>query len=209
MLSALCLSLSATAQNIFTPVCHLQEDGEGTLVVEYKLDEGQQITAYSFEIVLPEGLCLAKDQRGNFKHKLGACHHKSHSAVVNYVEKEDMYAIACLSLKSAPLTGSSGELLTLYLQTTRPIGPDEQINVVLRTVTTSDLRGKSGTLDGTTTTIPIGIDGIRQATSTPNGVHCGAFNINGTKIDEPSTMENLPHGVYIVNGKKMTNSTKK
>lgn len=89
---------------------------QANLVIKYEFDAENSYTSYSFDLTLPEGVSIVKNARGKYIYQLGDCHEDTHSLTINYVEDENLYGIACLSLESDPLFGKSGVLITIPIQ---------------------------------------------------------------------------------------------
>ena len=124
ILLAVSMTLTASPQSRFlVDDVTIPPEKQGEIVVKYQFDAEDSYTAYSFDLVLPDGISLAKDANGAFLFSLGDCH-EDHGITINYVEEEKLYAIACLSLHSTPLQGLSGVLLTLYAEASNL--PEEQ-----------------------------------------------------------------------------------
>ena len=86
--------------------------GDGTLTICLK--NAQATNAYSFDLILPEGVTLAKDGEGEYVYTLSN-RHNGHSATVNYHEATGVYSFAVLSLSSKEVKGNDGTIWTLKL----------------------------------------------------------------------------------------------
>ena len=86
--------------------------GDGTLTICLK--NAQATNAYSFDLILPEGVTLAKDGEGEYVYTLSN-RHNGHSATVNYHETTGVYSFAVLSLSSKEVKGNDGTIWTLKL----------------------------------------------------------------------------------------------
>lgn len=86
--------------------------GDGTLTICLK--NAQATNAYSFDLILPEGVTLAKDGEGEYVYTLSN-RHNGHSATVNYHEATGVYSFAVLSLSSKEVKDNDGVIWTLKL----------------------------------------------------------------------------------------------
>ncbi len=83
-----------------------------TLTINLK--NAQTTSAYSFDLVLPKGVTLAKNNSGEYICQLSN-RHNGHSASVNYNASTGVYSFAVLSLQSKELKNNDGAILTLQL----------------------------------------------------------------------------------------------
>ena len=86
----------------------------GNVEVAIKLKNAQAATAYTFDLVLPEGVTIAKDNNGWYIDALSD-RHSDHSRTLNYIDNS--YSFATLSGNSEALTGNDGaiRLVTLHV----------------------------------------------------------------------------------------------
>ena len=75
----------------------------------------QATSAYSFDLVLPNGITLAKDTENNYLYELSG-RHNGHSESVNYNETTGVYSLAILSLQSKEIKDNDGAIWTLKLK---------------------------------------------------------------------------------------------
>lgn len=90
-----------------------QKGGEGTMIICLKNSQGTN--AYSFDLLLPEGVTLAKNSSGDFIYEMSS-RHDGHSGAVNYNETTNVYSFAVLSLQSKEIKGNDGAVWTVKLQ---------------------------------------------------------------------------------------------
>ena len=88
----------------------------GDVNIEIRLKNSQTASAYKFDLVLPEGVAIAKDNNGRYIDALSD-RHSDHSRTLNYKEVDKMYSFATLSGNSEALTGNDGaiRLITLHV----------------------------------------------------------------------------------------------
>ena len=85
----------------------------GVATLEISLKNSQATNAYSFDLVLPEGVTLAKDNNNNYIKSLSN-RHNGQSATINMVS-EQVYKMAVLSFESNEISGNDGVVWTLKL----------------------------------------------------------------------------------------------
>lgn len=83
-----------------------------TAVLPVSLNNANDISAFSFELCLPEGVSIATNTDGTYGVK-GTSRFKDQMLSVNYAEGK--YYVAALSLTSAALTGTSGPICEVPL----------------------------------------------------------------------------------------------
>lgn len=98
---------------IFTAEAKGNPGSETTLTVSMK--NTQEAGGYSFDLLLPEGVALAKDNDGDYIYELSDRHNR-HSETVNYQEATDVYSFAVLSLEGKAIRGSNGPIWTIRLK---------------------------------------------------------------------------------------------
>ena len=87
--------------------------GDG-VQIEVKLKNSQDIAAYSFDLVLPEGVTLEKNVKGKFVYTLDEDRHDDHSGTIN--EKDgNVYSVAVLSVSGGEMYGNDGTVITLSM----------------------------------------------------------------------------------------------
>lgn len=91
----------------------IPQNGQGTLVIQFKFAAEGEYTGYSMSLVLPDGISIAKNEKDKFVYTLGDCHEDTHQLTINYDEAKKVFSLGCLSLESDPLIGTSGILLSL------------------------------------------------------------------------------------------------
>ena len=171
-------------------------------MVKHDFEPSHTFTAYSFDIALPEGVTLDKDAHGKIMMTLGECHQPSHKAVANHVEEENVYAFACVSLESDPLTSNSGVLMTLPFEMSLPMTNGSCFKVGLRNARASDILGNSFKMDNAELEILFtdDVESAAQGTQATSDV----YGLSGVKYTEDILDGNNPKKkVYIVNGKKI------
>lgn len=88
----------------------------GDVEIAINLKNAQAASAYNFDLVLPEGVAIAKGSNGNYIDVLSE-RHSDHSRTLNYKEADNVYSFATLSGNSEALTGNDGviRLVTLHV----------------------------------------------------------------------------------------------
>ena len=80
--------------------------------IDIKLKNSSDIAAYSFNLVLPEGVTLEKNAKGKIIYALAEDRHDEHSGTFN--EKEgNIYSVAVLSVSGGEVSGNDGTIITL------------------------------------------------------------------------------------------------
>lgn len=87
----------------------------GNVNIEIHLKNAQAASAYNFDLVLPEGVTVAKDGNGRYIDALSD-RHDDHTRTFNY-KGDNVYSFATLSGNSEALTGNDGaiRLVTLHV----------------------------------------------------------------------------------------------
>ncbi len=127
-----------TAEDIIIPY-----GSQATIELRYVFDVAEQYCGYQFALDLPDGIETVKDVDGCSVFTLGGCHDSSYSVSSSFEGGLDSYV--ALSLKSSPLKGTEGILLSI------PIKADEALPVGTEaTATLKDIQ--FGNKDGVNTT---------------------------------------------------------
>ena len=85
-----------------------------TAMLTINLKNAQRTNGYSFDLKLPTGVTLAKDNSDEYVYTLSP-RHNGHVATVNYKEASGVYGFAVMSLSSKDVKESDGVILTLTL----------------------------------------------------------------------------------------------
>lgn len=105
--------ISSLTDAIYAEAASAQSGSEGTLTI--RLKNAQVATAYSFDLQLPEGVTLAKDNNGDYQYTLSN-RHNGHGETVNYQAGTGVYSFAVLSLQTKQISGNEGAIWTLKLK---------------------------------------------------------------------------------------------
>lgn len=105
--------ISSLTDAIYAEAASAQSGSEGTLTI--RLKNAQVATAYSFDLQLPEGVTLAKDNNGDYQYTLSN-RHNGHGETVNYLAETGVYSFAVLSLQTKQISGNEGAIWTLKLK---------------------------------------------------------------------------------------------
>ena len=93
----------------------LPQNGEATIKVNYKFNTGKdKYNAYSFNLVLPDGLYFEQEDDGNVICLVGNCHDSSYSVLTNL--RDGKLKVAGFSLSGKPLKGAEDLLLTFTVK---------------------------------------------------------------------------------------------
>ena len=84
-----------------------------TVNMDIRLKNNQDIAAYSFNLVLPEGVTLAKNTKDKYIYTLAEDRHDEHSCTIN--EQNGTYSIAVLSVSGGEISGNDGTVITLQV----------------------------------------------------------------------------------------------
>ena len=85
---------------------------EATMTINLK--NAQTTNGYSFDLKLPEGVTLAKNDNNKYLYSLSN-RHNDHSATVNHKEATGVYSFVVMSLSSTDIKESDGTIMTLTL----------------------------------------------------------------------------------------------
>ena len=105
--------ISSLTDAIYAEAASAQSGSEATLTI--RLKNAQTATAYSFDLQLPEGVTLAKDNNGDYQYTLSN-RHNGHGETVNYQAGTGVYSFAVLSLQTKQISGNEGAIWTLKLK---------------------------------------------------------------------------------------------
>ena len=104
-------TLVSQADNVMVADVIVPQGGQSSLAINYQFDVTELYSGYQFALVLPEGVTTVKDGGGVATFVAGDCHDSSYTISSSFEEGEDLFV--ALSLKSYPLTGTEGVLLTI------------------------------------------------------------------------------------------------
>ena len=82
-----------------------------TVSVDIKLKNISDIAAYSFDLILPEGVTLEKNAKGKIILTLDEDRHDDHSGTINEMEG-NIYSIAVLSVSGGEISRNDGTAIT-------------------------------------------------------------------------------------------------
>ena len=92
------------------------------------LKNANETNGYSFDLILPDGVTLAKDGDA-YKYVLSSRHHSSHEVKIKYKEETRTYSVVVYSLSSKKLSGNDGEVLTFKLDVTDAVASDATLSI--------------------------------------------------------------------------------
>ena len=105
--------ISSLNNAIYTEATMAQSGAEATLTIHLK--NAQAATAYSFDLQLPEGISIVKDNNGDYQYTLSN-RHNGHAETLNYQAGTGIYSFAVLSLQTKQISGNEGAIWTLKLK---------------------------------------------------------------------------------------------
>lgn len=93
----------------------ISQGGQGSLAINFCFSEENKYQGYQFDLTLPEGITLVTDNENatGYDCAKGACHSPSHSLVIFPID--NTYGFVCYSGANALFSGTSGQLLSLFL----------------------------------------------------------------------------------------------
>lgn len=116
--------ISALDNAIYAEATTALKGSEGMLTICLK--NSQATNAYSFDLILPEGVTLGTYESGKYQYSLSE-RHNGHSASVNYNNETGVYSFAVLSLQSKEVKGSEGAIWTLKLNVADDVSSGEYV----------------------------------------------------------------------------------
>lgn len=121
----------------------IPQNGQANLTITFHFEEPDLYTGYQLDIVLPDGIDFIKDDKGRITYSAGDCHEESHNISMNYNEDDNILKVACLSLESEPLYGTSGVLITIPIQADESLNAGVQLTGFLQNVALATLDAQS------------------------------------------------------------------
>lgn len=105
--------ISSFTDAIYAEAASAQSGSEATLTI--RLKNAQAATAYSFDLQLPEGFSIVKDNNGDYQYTLSN-RHNGHAETLNYQAGTGVYSFAVLSLQTKQISGNEGAIWTIKLK---------------------------------------------------------------------------------------------
>lgn len=102
----------------FLTMADLSVTAGTTFTLPVSLENADQITAFQFRLLLPEGITVAREAEGDGdpEYAIALSERKSTSHLISYTKNPDgSFLILAFSSKSAPFKGNSGTLLNVKL----------------------------------------------------------------------------------------------
>ena len=93
--------------------------------VTVSLKNSQATNAYSFDLVLPEGVSIVQDSDGEYVYELSE-RHNGHMSTLNYIGN-NTYSFAILSLQSKEVKGNDGAICTFKLKVAETAGGKQPV----------------------------------------------------------------------------------
>jgi len=142
---------SMTVENITLP-----QNSEATLTVNFQFDAADTYTGYQFNLELPSDIEFTKvEAEGtDIACTLGSCHHASHTVTANL--DEGLVKVAGLSLSSAPISGTSGVLLTFTIKPVGTLTVGQNFTGHIKDIQIAPIAGGYKDLDASEFTVTIG-----------------------------------------------------
>ena len=156
----------------------------GDVNIEICLKNAQAASAYNFDLMLPEGVTIAKDSNGKYIDALSN-RHDDHTRTFNY-KGDNTYSFATLSGNSEALTGNDGaiRLVTLHVADNMAEG---SYPIEIRNASYSLTDGTLHSLENTTTSITVE-NYLLGDVNGNNGVDIGdAVTIVNYLVGKPTT----------------------
>lgn len=117
-------SISPLADAIFAD--DISATNEGKVGMKISLKNSASTTAYSFDLVLPNGVSLMTDEDGKYVYTL-TNRHNDHIVTIQKRALTDTYSITVISPQSEELKDNDGTIMTLWLQTTENVPSEEYV----------------------------------------------------------------------------------
>ncbi len=214
------MSESTNTNTITLQELSIQPGGTATLLVDMTNDI--DITAFQFDIKLPEGISISNDEYGDPLIALTSRGTNTHMVVSAYQENGAL-RVGAYSSKSRPFKGNSGTLLEISLEADPSIECGTY-NIDMSTIYIVKPDGTQLDIDNFTHPIVIETSGIEDIYNnnvlTINGGdnvinitsstsrEISIFNTMGivvksTNIEAGTTTIDIPAGLYIINGQKV------
>lgn len=105
--------IAALSDAIYAESISSQSGTEATLTIYLK--NAKAATAYSFDLLLPKGVSMVKDNNGDYQYTLSN-RHNGHSETVNYQSGTGFYSMAVVSLQTKEVKGNDGAIWTIKLK---------------------------------------------------------------------------------------------
>ena len=176
------------------------EPGE-ELDVEVLLDNPDaEYRDLQFDLYLPEGITVVQDEDEEFMVDKGSRCTKKHTIGFSYTDGH--YVCMLYSTAKNPLTGNSGDILTITLKADDNVAPGAKTGS-FRNVSLSKTDATGPTYDEFSFGITVkGADGIADLDA--NMAPADIYTLQGIKVRSKSeSLDGLADGYYIVNRRKV------
>ena len=129
----------------------IPQGGSGVVNIELNNND-DEFTAYQFRLILPEGLNFVADKKGNPSFVAGD-RYDDHS-----ISSSTLGVFSCISTTLAPISGTSGSLLSVDVAASADVAVGTKLNVTLGEIecTTSGTSPKAVKFEDVTFTVTIG-----------------------------------------------------
>jgi len=129
----------------------IPQGGSGVVNIELNNND-DEFTAYQFRLILPEGLNFVADKKGNPSFVAGD-RYDDHS-----ISSSTLGVFSCISTTLAPISGTSGSLLSVDVTASADVAVGTKLNVTLGEIecTTSGTSPKAVKFEDVTFTVTIG-----------------------------------------------------
>ena len=129
----------------------IPQGGSGVVNIELNNND-DEFTAYQFRLILPEGLNFVADKKGNPSFVAGY-RYDDHS-----ISSSTLGVFSCISTTLAPISGTSGSLLSVDVTASADVAVGTKLNVTLGEIecTTSGTSPKAVKFEDVTFTVTIG-----------------------------------------------------
>ena len=154
--------------------------------------------AFQFDIYLPEGLKVDM-KRGKYNFALTEARKDDHT--LTFADQADgAIRVIGASLSNAYFWETSGDFVTFSVTAEEDFAGAKAL--YLKNIKFSTKTGERSDLDDVTVNINNDASGIENISS-ESGQNGNVYNFQGQKLREDGNTNSLPHGLYIINGKKV------
>ena len=171
-----------------------------TKSISLNMTNSVDITAFECEIVLPEGMSIAKNKKGKLDVTLNEDRIDDQTLTVSQLES-GAYKFLCYSNSNAPFYESSGEIVSIKVEAAETIKGGALTGTIGKMVLTTpeavDYKPADFTFKVTATTA---INQIKLSKDEPATI----YDLRGNIVrKDATTTSGLNAGVYIINNKKV------
>lgn len=152
LIALLTLVGRASADNLTVEKMSISAGGTRQIAIELK-NADKQYEAFQFDLVLPEGIIIAKNEKGNLDATLNAERKADHSLTVQSLEDKS-YRFLSYSMDDKAFKGSSGALVYVTLEAKEGL-PLGDMDAAIKSQVFTDITGEVSKWDDTSFQITI------------------------------------------------------